>query len=115
MSVDVTVEPHSCICPSQSYICRADSVLGMGWTSDLLMETITYSTVTESEEIIDRDGVRIHFSDERVGGGFANLTSHLFITDIYMVNGSTFTCVARTLQNKDNVTLTACVIGKIIQ
>ena len=83
--VDVTVEPHSCICPSQSYNCRADSILGMTWNSSMLAETVVYSTVTS---IIDRDGVLVQFSDVRVRRRVANLTSHLFITDIHMVNGT---------------------------
>ena len=86
--VDVTVEPHSCICPSQSYNCRADSILGMTWNSSMLAETVVYSTVTSSEKIIDRDGVLVQFSDVRVRRRVANLTSHLFITDIHTVNGT---------------------------
>ena len=112
MSVDVTVEPSSCICPNQSYTCRADSVIGMTWISDIFTEPITYSIVTSSEENIERNGVLVQFSDMRVGGDLADLTSQLFITDIYTVNGSTFTCDASTLQSKDSVMITACVIGK---
>ena len=114
MSVGVTVEPHSCICPSQSYTCRADSILGMTWNSSMLTETVVYSTVTPSEKIIDRDGVLVQFSDVRVGQRAANFTSHLFITDIHTVNGSTFTCEASSLQSDGSDMITICVTGKII-
>ena len=80
----------------------------------MLTETVVYSTVTSSEKIIDRDGVLIQFSDVRVGQRVANLTSHLFITDIHTVNGSTFTCEASSLQSNDSDMITICVTGKII-
>ena len=80
----------------------------------MLTETVVYSTVTSSEKIIDRDGVLVQFSDVRVGQRVANLTSHLFITDIHTVNGSTFTCEASSLLSNDSDMITICVTGKII-
>ena len=32
----VKVEPQSCICPRESYTCRAYAVTGMSWTSEVL-------------------------------------------------------------------------------
>ena len=72
--VDVTVEPHSCICPSQNYTCQADLVIGMEWQSDVLSEEIDYNTLSSSRDMeVSRDGVRVYFSDITAGG---NMISH---------------------------------------
>ena len=72
--VDVTVEPHSCICPSQNYTCQADFVIGMEWQSDVLSEEIDYNTLSFSRDMeVSRDGVRVYFSDITAGG---NMISH---------------------------------------
>ena len=115
--VDVTVEPHSCICPSQNYTCQADLVVGMEWQSDVLSEEIDYNKLSSSKNVeISRDGVRVYFTDITAGGNAFNITSYLFITDIQRVNESRFLCEAYTpaIGSRDNTSVTICVIGKMI-
>ena len=112
-SVGVSVQPHSCVCPSQNYTCQADNVFIMQWTSESLTEPIAHVANFATKSEIQRDDIYVLFTEtsSRVRG-VVNLTSNLFITDL-RVNETNITCVATSnVGSTDNETITMCVTGK---
>lgn len=111
----MTVEPQSCICPSENYTCRADFVFGMEWRRGIFTDVDPISFVIRSTSgalKIVRGGLQVHFSFVRTAMNLANITSHLFIINEQDVNGSIFTCEAYDHDMHDYVNVTLCSIGK---
>ena len=107
----VSVQPEGCICPTESYWCRADLVSGIAIENSALSEPFTYAIDLFVRPQIMRDGLRISFSEERVENGLVNMTTQLFIIDIQTWNGSIFSCQASGGGNKN---IPVCVTGKIV-
>ena len=106
------MQPERYICPTESYWCRADLAAGIAVENSTLSEPFTYSIDLFVRPQVMRDGLRISYSEERVGNGLANLTAYyLFIIDIQTWNGSIFSCRA---SGEDNKSIPVCVTGKIV-
>ena len=115
MSGPVTVGPDGCICPTESYTCRADLVTFIEIENMNLSDSLGYRVGSSaSQPIVEREGLRVTFSEEMVDGTHANLTAVVSILDIQRWNGSSFIC--RTTDNGnlgDRVTI-ICITGKIL-
>ena len=105
------MQPDGCICPTESYWCRADLATGIALENSALSDPLTYAIDLSMRPLVMRDGLTISFSEERVGNGLANLTAQLFITDLQTWNGSIFSCRAQGGGNKN---IPVCVTGKIV-
>ena len=103
------MQPEGCICPSESYWCRADLVTTILIGSSTLSDEFTYVFDFSMDKDLMKDGLRVLFSEERVGNGLANLTAQLFIIDIQTWNGSIISCRA---QGGGNKSIPVCVTGK---
>ena len=102
------VEPHSCICPNQSYICRAYNVSGMSWSS-AQTERIAYNKNDPSSLNVTKEGIQVLFSiDENA----RSISSQLFLEPFHFLNGENFTCRAfsDTISMETNVS--TCIIGE---
>ena len=112
-SIEVSVQPHSCVCPTHNYTCQADNVFIMRWTSESLTEPISHALDLDTESEIQRDDIYVKFIETSLRvRGVVNLTSNLFITDL-SVNETNITCVATSnVGSTDNETITMCVTGK---
>ena len=108
---EVSVKPDSCICPNDSYTCRADLVTLIAIENSTLSDPISYVVDISVRPQVMRDGLRISFSEERVGNGLANLTAQLFIIDIQTWNRSILSCRTSGGGNKN---IPVCVTGKIV-
>ena len=108
---EVSVQPDDCICPTESYWCRADLVTTISIGNSTLSDAFTYVFDFSTDTHIMRDGLTVSFSEERVGNGLANLTAQLFIIDIQTWNGSIISC--RT-PGGGNRSIRVCVTGKIV-
>ena len=117
----VSLEPTSCICPSQNYICQADGVKRMQWESDLFLvsDPIDYSLLDSEErsktdlEIEQGGVVQVKFTRSIVVGGVANISSTLLITNLTALNGTNITCeVSAGVHKNDESTSIISVIGK---
>ena len=105
------MKPDSCICPNDSYTCRADLVSFIAIENSALSDPFTYFVDISVRPQVMRDGLRVSFSEERVGNGLANLTAHMFIIDIQTWNRSIFRSLASGGGNKN---IPVCVTGKIV-
>ena len=85
----VTVEPQSCICPKESYTCRAYAVTGMSWSTEVITGQISYIINSPFKENITRDDLQVYFvEDDNI------LLSQLFIVALDRLSGKYFTCAA---------------------
>ena len=99
------MEPRSCICPEQSYTCRAYDVTGMSWKSEALTERIPYNrNDPSSTNNITREGIQVLFSEDGT-----NLSSQLFLAPL---SREIFTCTAFNDGGSGNASVTACIIGE---
>ena len=90
------VEPDGCVCPSQSFICKADRVREIEIDNDNLTDPFLYDTGRDSRRLqIEKEGLRILFSEILLENGLFNLTTQLFIIDKQTWNKTIFTCGAR--------------------
>ena len=112
MVVQVVVEPDGCICPSQSYICRASHVSEMEIDNRNIPDPFLYDTGRESKRpLIERNGLRVLFSEMSVEDDLFNLTGQLFIIDKQTWNESNFTCSGDGQVAKE---IFMCTAGKTI-
>ena len=101
------MEPDRCICPTESYICKADH------DTRIFIDTpdlFSYDIDLSRRKSVMRDGFGVLFSDVTVGEGLANLTAELFVIDIGTWNESIFNCHASRGGEED---ILVCVTGKI--
>ena len=106
----VTVEPQSCICPRESYTCRAYAFTGMGWSTEVITEQISYFINNPLKRNVSRDGVQVFFvEDDNI------LISQLFIVALERLNGKNFTCAAFNDDGSETAMVTACIIGEVIK
>ena len=103
------MQPEHCICPTESYWCRADLAAGIAIENSALSDPFTYVVDLFVRPQVMKDGLTVLFSEERVGNGLANLTVQLFIIVIQTWNRSIFSCGASGGGNKN---ITVCVTGK---
>ena len=106
---EVLVWPDRCVCPTESYTCRADFVRAIvidnsEWNSDL---SYIFGVSMRNQSTVD--GVKVTFSSEEVENGLANLTAQLSIIDIPTWNNSTFSCQTT---GGASVNFSVCVTGK---
>ena len=106
---EVSVQPDSCICPTESYWCRADLVTVIAVQNSNLSEEFTYVVDVSFNQQIMGDGLEVLFSEQRVGRGPANLTAQMFIIDIQTWNGSNFIC---RISGGNNKNFSICITGK---
>jgi hypothetical protein len=112
MTVEVTVEPDGCICPSQSYTCRADLATEIQWDSSGLPDDIAYDIRRQQRiGVVEESGIKVEFSEVAVAEESANLTSQLFIIDLYTWNESSFTCQENPDEDGPIVSVDICVTG----
>ena len=110
--VHVSLEPDVCICPNQSYYCRADLVSGMRWISPSFSEKIDYNILgTDTQTLFQRDGVVANFSSITFEFGIGNFTSKLSITEPLRWNETSITCEAYGFDGRNSTTVTSCIIG----
>ena len=62
VSQEVSVQPERCICPTESYWCRADLAASVAIENSALSEPFTYAIDLFVRPQIMRDGLRISFS-----------------------------------------------------
>ena len=106
---EVLVWPDKCVCPTDSYTCRADLVTVIVIQNSDLADDFIYVLGISMKSQMNKDGVRVTFSSEEVENGLANLTAQLSIIDIPTWNNSTFSC--RT-PGRASVNFSVCVTGK---
>ena len=108
----MSLEPDVCICPNQSYYCRADLVSGMSWTSPSFSENIDYNILdSNTQTLFQRDGVVVNFSSISFEFGIGNFTSKLSITEPLGWNETSITCEAYGFDSRNCTTITSCIIG----
>ena len=105
------MQPDGCICPTESYWCRADLVTTLSIGNSTLSDEFTYVFDFSMDKHLMKDGLTVSFSEERMGNGLANLTAQLFIVGIQTWNGSIISCRA---QGGGNKSIRVCVTGKIV-
>ena len=103
------MKPDSCVCPNDSYTCRADLVSSIAIENSALSDPFIYIVDIAGRSQIMRGGLIVLFSEERVGNGLANLTAQLFIINIQTWNGSIFSCRA---SGGGTNSIPVCVTGK---
>ena len=105
--------PHGCVCPSESYTCRADFVGGLNWVFPLSPDdTINYGVSNPGRsDSVNRNGLKFTFSEKLVSDGVANITSQLTIENI-AANETTVTCQVFRSSSKFEKNLTVCVVGE---
>ena len=106
------MEPDRCICPTESYICKADHDTRIFVDNSDLSEPFSYDIDLSRRKTFMRDGFWVVFSDVTVGEGLANLTAELFVIDIGTWNESILNCRASRGGEED---ILVCVTGKIEQ
>ena len=104
------MEPDRCICPTNSYICKADHDTRIFIDNSDLPDPFSYDIDLSRRKSVMRDGLEVLFSDVTVGEGLANLTAELFVIDIGTWNESIFNCRA---PRSGGVDILVCVTGKI--
>ena len=105
------MEPDGCICPTESYTCRADLVTVIEIDNINLTGPFFYVAGFSRRPEVVREGLRVSFSEVKVGDTLFNLTAQLFVVDTQNWNGSNFTCGTRGRDNKD---ISICVTGKLL-
>ena len=100
----VAVEPQSCICPRESYTCRA---YGMSWSTEVITDQISYII---SNENVTRDDLQVYFVEED-----NILVSQLFIVALDRLSGNNFSCAAIYDGRSEITMVTACIIGEVIK
>ena len=102
------MQPDGCICPTESYWCRADLDRAIAIENgDLSLDyTAGFSKKTEVTE-----GLRVSFSEVEEKDGLANITAQLFIIDQQRWNESNFSCRATSGDSKN---ISVCITGKTL-
>ncbi|CAI8018966.1 hypothetical protein GBAR_LOCUS11449 [Geodia barretti] len=114
LSVNVTVEPHyGCVCPRQSYTCRAYPVSQMSWTVVTNpTDQVVYNIFIFDQFKIDnisRNGLQYTFSEKTIDDA-AVITSELLIIAPHR-NNTNATCAAFKNENRNFDTVVACITG----
>ena len=104
------MEPDRCICPTESYICKADHDTRIFIDNSDFSDSFSYDIDLSSRKTHTRDGLEVLFSNVTVGEGLANLTAELFVIDIGTWNESIINCRASGGGEED---ILVCVTGKI--
>ena len=117
LSVNVTVEPnYGCVCPRQSYTCRAYPVSQMSWTVVTNpTDQVVYNIFNFDQFKIDnisRNGLQYTFSENRTDDA-AVITSELLIIAPHR-NETNATCSALKDNNRNFDTVVACITGKMV-
>ena len=115
-SVEVRAGPtDGCLCPRQSYHCRAESVTGMSLVVASNPTDQVYYTIflSEREQKKSRSGLLEYtFSEEREGN-IANITAQILMTDP-QGNGTMTICEAHNSSgDSEEVKILVCMIGKV--
>ena len=107
----VKVEPQSCICPKESYTCRAYAVTGMSWSTEVITDQISYFINNPFKENITRDDLQMFFfvEDDNI------LVLQLFIVALDRLSGKNFSCAAFSDDGSETATVIACIIGEVIK
>ena len=107
---EVTVEPAgNCICPSESYICRADGVNGIELDNKGLSDPFLHISGFSKRLEVEKEGLMVLLSEVKVDDTFFNLTARLFIIDPQTWNGTIISC--RTTGNDRHKDIHICVTG----
>ena len=114
LATQVSIGPKECICPSEGYVCQADFVTSLDWTSDTIVpNSLYYSTRSEIDTNTDGKqvkGYKSFLTAKVLLDLVVNLTTEIFITDP-LLNGTELRCEGSTIQNSDIDTLTVCITG----
>ena len=86
--------------PTESYTCRAELVTVIEIENINLSDSLTYVVGSSASHTVEREGLKVTFSEEMVDETYANLTAVISIIDIQRWKGSNFVC-----RTKDNETM----------
>ena len=103
------MEPDSCICPTESYLCKAYHVERILFDNSDLSDPFFYDIELTNRLNVTKGGLTVYFSDMRLEDNLANLTAELFITDSGTWNESIFMC--RASGAADGKTIKICIRG----
>ena len=102
------MQPDSCICPTESYWCRADLVTAIAIEKGDL--SFAYAAGFSNERQVT-EGLRVSFSEVGEMNGLANITAQLFIIDQQRWNRTNFSCRATSGDPKN---ISVCITGKTL-
>ena len=112
--LEFSLQPDSCICPSDNYTCQADGVIQMEWKSGALDRSsdprIVFSIAAINNNNDESGGFRAHFTEEPIGDTNSLITSTLLVTNL-SVNGSNLTCEAAARDITRDI-ITICIVGE---